>query len=244
MLLIANSNDQYEQDKVLLRNISARGVDGIFIIVSNESYRYKSKLIQELQNLPIPYVMVDRVYEQFVCDKVLYDNEQGAYLAVQHLQENGHTRIGCVVNTASNNGRLRLQGYKRALKEKGIKFDPRYVAQGDYHFESGYQAAQELLKTDITAAFVSNDMMAMGFLKKLYECGLTVPQQFSLVGYDNSLSPFILGVDLTSVAQDPQRLGEEACQLLFTRLKDSQAPAKMVCLPPQLIVRNSVGKME
>ncbi len=240
MLLIANSNDSYEQDKNLLRSITARGVDGLFMIVSNESYQYKTKLIQQLKHLPIPYVMVDRIYEQLSCDKVLYDNEKGAYLAVRHLQEHGHTRIGCVVNTASNNGMLRLKGYKHALEERGIEYNPCYVTEGDYRFESGYEAASRLLETDITAAFVSNDMMAIGFLKKLYELGRQVPKDFSLVGYDNSLSPFVLGVKLTSVAQDPQLLGEEACRLLTNRLKDKDTPPSTICLPPQLVIRSSV----
>ena len=101
MLLIVNSNDSHKEDKALLHSIVARGVDGIFLIVSNESYRQQEEreLIQLLKELPIPYVMVDRVYDQLECDKVFYDNERGAYLAVRHLQENGHIHI-CLLYTS------------------------------------------------------------------------------------------------------------------------------------------------
>lgn len=240
LLIIANSNDQYVQDRELLRNIAARGVDGLFLIVSNESYVNNAALLKELEKLPIPYVMVDRIYDNFACDRVLFNNELGARLAVRHLISMGHTRIGCVSNMESNNGRARLQGYRNALEEAGLGYMPTYVTEGDYRFESGHAAAETLLQTDITAAFVGNDMMALGFLKNLYARGMKVPKDFSLVGYDNSLSPFALGVELTSVAQDPQLLGEEACRLLIDRLKGKNAEHRAVCLTPELVVRNSV----
>lgn len=242
MLLIVNSNDSYQEDKALLHSIVARGVDGIFLIVSNESCRQEreEELTRLLKGLPIPYVMVDRIFDQLACDKVFYDNEQGAYLAVRHLQERGHVRIGCVANLSSNSGLLRLQGYRRALAERNWNYNPNYVADGDYHFESGYQAADQLLQTDATAAFISNDMMAMGFLKRLHERGLTVPDDFSLVGYDNSLLSTVCDVNLSSVEQDSHLLGEEACRLLIDRIKDQTLPPRTVCLSPKLIVRNSV----
>ena len=246
MLLIVNSNDSHKEDKALLHSIVARGVDGIFLIVSNESCRQQEEreLIQLLKELPIPYVMVDRVYDQLECDKVFYDNERGAYLAVRHLQENGHIHIGCVANLSSNSGLLRLQGYQQALKEANQVYRPSYVVGGDYHFESGYQAADSLLQAGVTAAFISNDMMAMGFLKRLHEHGLEVPRDFSLVGYDNSLLSTVCDVNLTSVEQDSHLLGEEACRLLIDRIKDQTLPPRTVCLSPKLIVRNSVQSLK
>lgn len=242
LLLIASSNDLYDEDRTLLRNITSHGVDGLFLIVSNESYQNNADLLEELRRLPFPYVQVDRIYDDLACDKVLFDNEHGAYIAARHLIESGHTRIGYVANTRSNNGRARLKGYRSALEEMGLPYDPTLVAEGDYHFDSGYRAAQALLKTDATAAFASNDMMALGFLKYLYGLGLRVPDDFSLVSYDNSLSPFALGVELTSVAQNPQQLGEEASRLLTSRLQGSKDPPRTVSLEPELIVRNSVKK--
>lgn len=110
LLIIANSGDRSAEDRALLHSIAARGVDGIFLIVSNESYRDNTALLAELGGLSIPFVMVDRVYEDFVCDQVLFDNEEGGYLAARHLIGMGHTRIGCIANTAANNGRARLRG--------------------------------------------------------------------------------------------------------------------------------------
>ncbi|HIT53527.1 MAG TPA: LacI family DNA-binding transcriptional regulator [Candidatus Fimivicinus intestinavium] len=243
LLLIASSNDQFSSDCALLREITSHGVDGLFLIVSNESYQENTRLLEALSRLPFPYIQVDRVYDNLVCDKVLFDNEQGARIATRHLLENGHTRIAYVANTSANNGRARLAGYRAALEEDGLPFDPALVAEGDYRFDSGYRAAKALLKTDATAAFVSNDMMALGFLKYLYSQGLRVPKDFSLVSYDNSLSPFALGVELTSVAQDAQRLGEEACRLLTGRIKNKSAPPRTVCLEPELILRSSVKRL-
>ena len=243
LLLIASSNDRYHSDCALLHEITSHGVDGLFLIVSNESYQENTRLLEALSRLPFPYIQVDRVYDNLVCDKVLFDNEQGARIATNHLLESGHTRIAYVANTRANNGRARLAGYRAALEEAGRPFDPALVAEGDYRFDSGYHAAEALLKTDATAAFVSNDMMALGFLKYLYGQKLRVPEDFSLVSYDNSLSPFALGVELTSVAQDAQRLGEEACRLLIGRIKGKSAPPHTVCLEPELILRSSVKRL-
>ena len=117
----------------------------------------------------------------------------------------------------------------------------KYLKKGDYHIESGYLAAQALLATDCTAAFVCNDMMTLGFLRKLYEEGRRVPQDYSIVSYDDSLKNYLLSVELTTVVQDIELLAREACRLLFGSLQNSvcQDLSKIV-LPPKLTVRKSV----
>ena len=240
LLIIANSGDRSAEDRALLHSIAARGVDGIFLIVSNESYRDNTALLAELGGLSIPFVMVDRVYEDFVCDQVLFDNEEGGYLAARHLIGMGHTRIGCIANTAANNGRARLRGYRKAMEEAGLAAPDEWIAQGDYRMESGYRAADPLLHAGLTAVFATNDMMALGFLRRLYEKGKRVPADFSVVGYDDALDPFLLGNGLTTVAQDAQQLGDAACRLLIHRIRSGMGDPQAVRLRPALIVRGSV----
>lgn len=242
-LIIANSNDTNREDLKLLRSIVARDVDGLFFIISNESCRDSTALVKELESMTIPYVLVDRPCDGISCDKVLFDNQNGGYLAVRHLLDMGHTRIGCVANTAASNGIARLHGYQSALDEAGLAFNSTYVIEGDYHFDSGVHAAQELLRTDVTAAFVSNDMMAFGFLQYLYGQGLQVPSDFSLIGYDNSLSPFVPSVGLSSVAQDVRKLGEDACRLMMEQLHGVVQAPRTICLTPRLVVRSSVRQV-
>lgn len=240
-LIITNTNDRYDDERSLLKRLAARGVDGIFLIVSNESYRDNTALLKELKELSIPYVMVDRIYPELECDRVYFNNKEGGYRAVRHLLEHGHRKIACVTSPISySNGRARLSGYLKAMEEYGCKVHSDYLEEGDYRFDSGYNAAGKLLKTDVTAAFICNDMMALGFLKRLYQEGLRIPQDFSLVGYDNLLSPFLLGVELTSVSQDVERLAACAGQMLLKRLGGDNRPPRSISLLPELSVRDSV----
>lgn len=241
VLMISSSKDKYEEDLKLIRTAVSHGADGLFVIVSNESYLDNRELLKQFGKLPIPYVMIDRTYDDFACDQVSFINEQGAYEAVKHLLENGHRKIGCVSNhKAAANGLARLQGYRRALEEYGCEYKPEYVEQGDYYIDSGYAAADKLLQTDVTAVFVANDMMTVGFLKRLYQKGILVPKDFSLVSYDDSIVTYFPGVELTSVAQDPQLLGEQAYRLMKQRISGSKSAPEIVSLDPKLVVRNSV----
>lgn len=240
-LIITNSNDRYQDDLELVNMLTARGVDGLIIIVSNESYKDNKLMINTLNNLSTPYIMVDRTYQELSCDKVAFDNEEGSYIAVKHLLNNGHKKIGCVANTAfSNSGKARLSGYERAMKEYHGILRQDYIAEGDYRIDSGYKACEKLLKTDITAVFICNDMMSLGFLKKLYEVGKTVPDDYSLVSYDNTLAPYLIGIELTSVEQNVTRLGIQTFKLLLERINKIQETPKDILLMPQLILKNSV----
>lgn len=242
-LLIASSNDKSADERELLHRLTARGVDGIFLIASNESFGDSDALLAQLARLPVPYILVDREHSAAVCDKISFDNESGAYRAVSHLIECGHRKIACVASPIhASNGRARLLGYHRAMRDAGLARNDAYVVHGDYHFESGYKAAQELLgQKDVTAAFICNDMMTLGFLKYLFAQGVRVPQDFSIVSYDDALTQYVLGVELSSVAQDVETLGRRAGQMLMERLECATLAPRMVLLAPELRVRGSVG---
>jgi len=244
-LIIVNTNDSYQDDLDLLHLLYSRSVDGIYIIPSNESYANNEKLVEKLINYKIPYVMLDRVYPEHSCDKVLFDNEQGAYLAVMHLLKNGHEKIACLTSSAiSNNGKLRLNGYKKAMKEYNYEIKFNYIVEGDYRIESGYKAGNKLINDNITAIFITNDMMALGFLKSLYEKNKKIPDDYSVVSYDHSIYPYVFGIELTSVEQNVKTLAYHACNLLFSRLKNSLKPYEEICLIPTLIEKKSVKTME
>ncbi len=112
------STSQVKRDT--LRTIAFRCGGKPFIITSDEVEASK-QLIADLEQLPVPYVMVDRTIDELDCDKVTFNNELGGYLATKYLLDHGHRRIACMVNTASNTGCARLNGYVRALGEKGLE---------------------------------------------------------------------------------------------------------------------------
>jgi LacI family transcriptional regulator len=239
-LFITNSSDRSESDLELIRMLVERGVDGLFLVVSNEVSQ-NEELMRTISDLPVPFVMVDRILNDLTCDKVLFDNELGAYMAVRYLTSMGHRRIGCIVNTkGSISGRARLLGYQRAMREAACDTRFEYVVESDYHIPSGYQAAEQLLSSDVTAIFASSDNIALGLLKCLHERGLRVPRDYSIVSYDNSSADALFEPTLTAIDQDVVELADHAFDVLLRRLFGSKGDPVREVLTPRLVVGASV----
>ena len=221
-LFITNSDNSTSNDADLVRLLVNRGADGIFIITSDEVEASK-QLIADLEQLPVPYVMVDRTIDALDCDKVTFNNELGGYLATKYLLDHGHRRIACMVNTASNTGCARLNGYVRALGEKGLELDQSLVLTSDYYIPDAYLAAQQLIRVNATAVVATSDNIALGLLRYLYERGLHVPRDYSVVGYDNSISDALFEPALTSIEQNVDELSDAALSIMFRRLGEHGA---------------------
>ena len=148
------------------------------------------------------------------------------------------------MNTSSNTGARRLQGYKRALSEYGIDLDERLVLESAYYIADAYAAAGDLVTTDATAVFASSDNIALGLLKRLYEVGLRVPRDYSVVSYDNSAADVLFEPALTSIEQNVDELADAALELLFRRLEEdgseNPVPFERRVLTPRLVVKDSV----
>lgn len=240
-LFITNSDGLPENDLDLLALLVTRGVDGIFLVVADE-LADDSVLVDELSHLPVPYVMIDRVVDNLSCDKVLFDHEQGGYMATKYLLEKGHERIACMVNAAkSMTGRKRLAGYERALTEAGVAFDPSLVVETDYYISDAYEASANVLDTDATAVFASSDNIALGLLKRLYQRGCRVPSDYSVVSYDNSAADALFEPALTSIEQDVTMLSEHAINMMLRRIEKPTARPIERVLEPRLVVRGSVS---
>lgn len=241
-LLIASSNNLFSMDMQLIEMFTARAVDGLFLTISDESYDHEEELVAALKNLSYTYVMVDRIFENFKCNQVTYDNEKGALKATEYLLTYGHKNIGCVTaNSSYGNGKKRLSGYKKALSASGIPFDEKLVFEGMYDVESGYRAAN-IFRDKTTAAFVSSDMMTLGFLKFLEEHTYRIPEDYSVVSYDNVSAPYLYHINLTAISQNVTMLAHKAIDLLLEQLKKSTSPkTRSIVLEPRLEKGNTVG---
>ena len=245
-LFITSSDDSATNDSELVRLLANRGVDGLLVVASDKPSADHA-LAATLSGLPMPYVMVDRLIDDLSCDKVSFNNEKGGYLATSHLLRAGHRRVACIVNAASNTGRRRLDGYVRALGEWGLEPDPGLVFTSPYYIADAYAVADRLLNTDATAIFASSDNIALGLLKRLYERGLRVPRDYSVVSYDNSAADVLFEPALTSIEQNVGELADAALGLLFRRLEEDDAgelgsPEELV-LEPRLVIKDSVRAM-
>lgn len=214
---------EWEAPKRSLRNFLEGGaMDGLLLV----GVMADEELAEELSMLGAPVVLVGTQLEGF--DSFHWEEEPGAKLAVEHLLSEGYTRIGMITTPHNNRIRnARVAGYRQALEEAGIEFDPDLVVHGrtrkhdGFSEESGYEAMQDLLALDtpVEAAFASSDVQAIGAWQAIREEGLEVPEDFAFVGYDDiKVSRFI---GLTSVAQNMYDVGNEATDILLSRLQRS-----------------------
>jgi len=167
-----------------------------------------------------PVVLIGRQVPELEGQTVYLDNVAGGRLVTEHLLEHGHTRIAHITGSrAIYDSQARLEGYQQALAAASVPLDSTLVIEGDFQEQGGYDATKQLLaKTDFTALFASNDQMAAGALNALREVGLTVPDDVSLVGYDDVLLARYLYPPLTTVRQPITEMGRAAAQLALQLL--------------------------
>jgi LacI family transcriptional regulator len=238
-VLLCNSDEDPQKEQLYVDVLSRERVAGVIIVPTDKD------CCSPLLNGRIPVVMVDRKVPGLDTDSVVLDNVAGAYQATAHLTGLGHRRIGLVsAPLRVSVGLERRQGYERALQERGLPVDETLICVGNFKESGGYEAAKELLGLDPrpTAIFAVNNLMTMGTLQAIYEQGLQIPRDISLVGFDDLPWFPLLVPPLTAVGQPTYQIGAEAARLLFHRLREgAQDPVRAVVLQPELIVRGSTA---
>lgn len=233
---------EWEAPKMTLRNFLEGGaMDGLLLV----GVEVDEELIDELDMLGIPVVLIGANVQEF--DSFYWEDQSGAALAVNHLIDQGYSRIGIITTPHDNRIRNdRISGYRQALEAAGIEFDPDLVVHGHtpkhdgFSEESGYEAMQDLIALDkpVEAAFASSDVQAIGAWQAIREEGLEVPHDFAFVGYDDiKVSRFI---GLSSVAQNMHDVGSDATDILLSRLNHG-GPEQLISrlVEPELRVRKS-----
>ncbi|MEX2542939.1 MAG: LacI family DNA-binding transcriptional regulator [Trueperaceae bacterium] len=191
----------------------------------------------------IPCATIGRNVSLPNMDAVYVDDEAGARLVVEHLVQLGHRRIAHLDGGRGAGAEERRMGYLAAMRENGLGSEA-LIVPGNYTSEGGEKAAAGLfLHADVpTAIFAANDYSAIGVLRVLLEKGLRVPQQVSLVGYDNSYLASNAPVGLTSVDQASAQLATEAVLRVITRIRETSLESKRIVTTPKLVVRQSIGR--
>lgn len=222
-------------------NMMARGLaDGLLIVLPRQPEAY----IESLRARDFPYVLIDQVGIDENDVAVTATNFQGGYDATTHLIELGHRRIGKITGWMDMvSARDRLEGYKAALADHGLPGDPDLIVIGDFEKISGYQGAATLLDLaePPTAVFASNDVMAQGALELFRERNLQIPQDISLVGFDDIPIAAILNPPLTTLRQPMVEMGRLATQMLLDWISDPEQKPSSITLPTELILRESTS---
>ena len=177
-------------------------------------------------------------------DTIIDNAFEGGYLAGRYLIERGHRDIGAIPGQLSRNtGGGRHQGFMKALQEAHIDIREEWIVQGDFEPESGYKAMHQILsqKQRPTAVFCGGDIMAMGAICAADELGLRVPQDISVIGYDNVRNARYFTPALTTIHQPKERLGEMAFTMLLDRIISKREESQVIEVHPKLIERRSVA---
>ncbi len=240
-VLYSNTQDSAKRDLEYLNIFLDRNADAIIMAASNSfNEEDKDKFLEAVGSCSVPIIMVDRVFNEPGITSVVLDQQLGGYLATKYLLGLGHLRIGCVSGPPNIPGAVsRLQGYKQALDEAHIPFEPDLVYTGDFHVESGSRALPYLLGQNVTAIFACNDMMALGIYRESRHYHLRIPNDLSVIGFDDIFLSDFLDPPLTTVAQPIADIGKECVRQVMAILNKESDPGQTFVFKPVLKVRGS-----
>jgi LacI family transcriptional regulator len=240
--VLGNADGHPDRERNYLETLISKQVDGLILASTLHDAPALAEIIKASRT---PVVVVDREIDLPSVDMVLSDNVGGGFAATAHLLELGHRRIGCIGSRRPlRPGADRVAGYRRALDEAGIDFEPHWLAEGDFEREGGRRALARLLQADreLTAVFATNDLMAIGALGELDARGVRVPDEFSVCGFDDAFPAELVSPKLTTVRQPLGELGAAAVDLLLARIHGAAAEQPVRRLfPTQLVPRESTG---
>ncbi|EUJ32164.1 LacI family transcriptional regulator [Listeria cornellensis FSL F6-0969] len=222
MILLCNSSQDSTREDLYVEELLHRAVDGLIIASPNI---LASNVFAQLETLHKPYILLDRKRHHREEGNIFIDDYEGGYMATEHLISLGHTNIGIITSDDSfYSVEERLQGYQASLKEHGISGSPTWIMEGDQTMPGGYIASKKLLETaDITALFVTNDQMAVGAYRAALELGITIPDDLSIIGFDDIELAEYMAPTLTTIRQPIYDIGKTAAEYL---LKAIQKPTE------------------
>lgn len=207
---------------------------------------FQDDFLEGVQKLGIPFALIDSYVDQPDVYNVGLEDTRGSYLATKYLLEHGHRIIAFASPPVKPNGVIdqRLQGYKKALAEYDLSFNPDLVFQGEITIPEGIKLGIRLgLRPDITAVFANADILAAGIMSGLQEIGLSVPKNKSIVGFDDNYLSQITSPRLTTIHQDAEEKGVIAAEMIFAQINKDESQGHNVILPVRLVVRESVGRI-
>ncbi len=236
------------EDDALLSNLqillASSRMDGVIL---TPPLTENTVLLDYFNDNNIPFVLISPLDQEQSTSLVFTDDTLAAKQSVQHLIDFGHKRIGFILGARQRSGsEMRFLGYKEALEENNIAFDSALVVDGDFTFESGELAAQQLLRLDVppTAIFASNDYMAAGVIKAAIHLSISVPYELSVCGFDDLPVARYLTPTLTTVQHPVSLLAENAGKLLIKQLKKYADELKLEEVRAELVVRESTGPLK
>jgi LacI family transcriptional regulator len=242
-VVLCDSQENTDLEVESLALLRDRKVDGLVIAPVGQSATH----FETLQDGGLPVVMIDRYFQSLRLPYVVSDNYRGAMEATSHFIKNGHRTIACVQGLANTSPNLeRVRGYRAGLKTHGLPVDDSLVAGSSFGEENGYVHAKLLLakRRGITAMLALSNLIALGILRALSEEGLKVPDDMSIICFDDQPYCAYLNPPLTTVDQNNEQMGQIALRLLIEQIQAARGLTRDgVVLPTRLLERASVRRI-
>ncbi|AJQ95069.1 substrate-binding domain-containing protein [Gynuella sunshinyii] len=242
-LVLCNTDGDPEKTDSYLKMLLQKRTDGILVMCTE----YDNGLFKAITaQRDLPMVVMDWGPTDDYLDRIQDNSSLGGLIATKHLIENGHTDIGFIGGPSNKIPALgRYDGFKQAMAEAGLTVNPDWVIESDFECEGGKLAMRQLLALDQkpSAVFIANDMMALGALSEAQQSGIRVPEDLSVIGYDNISFSAHFYPPLTTINQPKNRLAKMAVHTLIERLEHPRKQGRTLLIEPDLVVRSSVAKV-
>ncbi len=240
-VMLCNSDNQPDKEKTYINLLTEQHI-AVLIIVPVEN-DVKSVSIASKANIPV--IFADRKISDSTISSVSANNHKGAYEGIHHLIQLKHTKIACIASISFNFSTIseRLRGYKAVLSDNSISYDERYISLSNGRIDGGITSTYSLLKLlpKPTAIFAMSDVVAFGVIEALMKEGYKIPEDISVLGFDNIYYSEFFRVPLTTVHQPKYEMGEIIFNLCLEKIKNKKDIYKEIVLDTRLIIRESSG---
>lgn len=238
-LIIATTGGDAKRLQQNLQTLIHKQVDGVLLMCGDSRFQADMEL-----TVSLPLVVMDWWFTELNADKILDNSEHGGYLATKSMVDAGHQKIGIITgNLRKSVAKNRLQGYKKALSEANIVLNPDWIVESHFDFEGGIVGAQKLLALSDrpTAIFCCSDTIAIGAYQAIQNQGLRIPQDISIMGYDDIELARYLFPSLSTISQPKAELGKLAVETLLQRIQEPNENYRTLVLEPTCILRESIS---
>lgn len=258
-IIVADTNESKKNEKKYLEMLYQKRIDALVLATVD----LDGNSVKQYLHSSIPVVFIDNIPRLNSIDSITIDNRLASKMAVKALIEQGHTKIATIIGLIEETtGYERMQGYKEALEEASIPYEPELVKFGNYKEEDGFRCMNHLLNNfkeyDFTGLYVTSEMMTFGAIKAIHEHELNIPQDISLVGFDVHDKAGLVNPTIATIRQPETLIGKRTGELLLRRLKamkeeqneenikneeKREIVAEKILLQPSLMEGKSVRKL-
>jgi len=234
--LLIDTIDKKGDDSEIPSLSRTKSIDGLVLFGTHEN----DKALHNQLKKQYPIVTLGESSDSEVCS-IGIDSIHSAVTAVNHLISLGHRKIACITNAplSYSSSQERFKGYKLALEENEIIFDPDRVQYGDFNEESGYRAMKKLLRKRCTACFAASDRIALGAMRAITEAGLRIPEDIAVMGFNNDPQARFFNPPLSSIRFSGIEMGIRAGEMLFDLINEKIDPGKRIMIKSELVIRES-----